>query len=87
MPLLDHLFFRFKICPFPFHENASSVSWTIFKAFTIFMLDFAGDGQSDLPASQNQEQISEYKCSFYQDTTLFNNIRNDRTCTHHKVHK
>ena len=36
----------------------------MFKAFIIFTLDFAGDGQADLPASQNQEQISEYKCSF-----------------------
>ncbi len=36
--------FYFKIRLFPFHENAYSVSWTIFKAFSIFMLDCASDG-------------------------------------------
>ena len=28
------------------------------------MLDFSGDGKSDLPTCQNNEPISEYKCSF-----------------------
>ena len=28
---------------FPFHENAYSISWTIFKAFCVLKFDFTGD--------------------------------------------
>ena len=41
---IEPVVFCFKICLLPFLENAYSVSWTIFKAFSIFMLYFAGDG-------------------------------------------
>ena len=35
--------FTFQNVFFPFRENANSVSRTIFKSFSVSMLDFAGE--------------------------------------------
>ena len=39
----------------------------ILRLFSVFMLDFVADGQSDLPTRQNKEYVSEYKRKLYQD--------------------